>query len=258
MEISRSPTQPEIISGAEPTSDRRRLLQMWWTRSFRQSLRPGAELELVCEPRLPWRQWPTCYAGVTPQYQAHSRSISTDYEGRSESYRFQSYRNGKVVQRQTWLWIHYPDGIREDIFVHHSSIVRNTPRKYRRSVCDGERVEFDVVEGRKGVMAINVTGPCGANVFGSRYAANIDELNLHHHASRLSDNRQRPRSGGARTIEYQSTNSRGGAGKKHLNDRASSHSEDQDYQPRQPRSGLSYDQPRDSMSPWGQPSQKTE
>ena len=152
-----------------------------------------------------------------------------------------------MVQRQTWLWIHYPDGIREDIFVHHSSIVRKNPRKYGRSVCDGERVEFDVVEGRNGVMAINVTGPCGAIVFGSRYAANIDELNLHHHASRLSDNRQRPRSGGARTIEYQSTNSCGGVSRKHLNDRASSHSEDQDYQPRQPRSGVNYDQPRDSM-----------
>ena len=64
-------------------------------------------------------------------------------------------------------------------------------------------------------MAINVTGPRGANVVGSRYAANINGLNPRHHASRLSDNQQRPRSGCARAMDYQSLNSRGGAGRKH-------------------------------------------
>ena len=138
-----------------------------------------------------------------------------------------------------------PDGIREDIFVHHSSIVRSNPRKYLRSLGDGERVEFDVVEGRKGVTAINVTGPRGANVVGSRYAANINELNPRHHASRLSDNQQRPGSGGARTMDYQSSSSLGGAGRKHLNDRTSFHSQDQGYQPRQTRVGISNGSPKD-------------
>ncbi|XP_074858290.1 Y-box-binding protein 3 [Carettochelys insculpta] len=86
---------------------------------------------------------------------------------------------------------------KEDVFVHQTAIKRNNPRKYLRSVGDGETVEFDVVEGEKGAEAANVTGPDGVPVEGSRYAADRRRYRRGYYGRR----RGPPRNGGEGEIK---------------------------------------------------------
>jgi len=61
----------------------------------------------------------------------------------------------------------------DDVFVHHTAITKYNPRHQLSSLADGEEVEFDVVQGKKGQEAANVSGTSGEQVKGSRFASNL-------------------------------------------------------------------------------------
>lgn len=48
----------------------------------------------------------------------------------------------------------HPEGEKKDVFVHYSGIAGS--KRDRRSLDEGQTVEFDVVEGEKGPKAVSV------------------------------------------------------------------------------------------------------
>uniref|UniRef100_A0A158Q8Y0 CSP domain-containing protein n=1 Tax=Elaeophora elaphi TaxID=1147741 RepID=A0A158Q8Y0_9BILA len=82
-----------------------------------------------------------------------------------------------VKGRVKWYSVRYhygfiarDDGEGNDVFVHQTAIAKSKIIKYYlRTLGDGEEVVFDIVEGKQGPEAANVTGPNGSEVRGSRF-----------------------------------------------------------------------------------------
>ncbi|UMM10920.1 hypothetical protein L5515_000462 [Caenorhabditis briggsae] len=91
--------------------------------------------------------------------QKAKRVLSTGLQGKVKWY--------SVLRR--YGFISRNDG-EKDIFVHQTAIAKSDTEKfYLRTLADEEDIVFDLVEGKNGPEAANVTGPDGGNVTGSRY-----------------------------------------------------------------------------------------
>lgn len=69
---------------------------------------------------------------------------------------------------------------KEDVFVYQSALKKNNSRRHLCSVRDGETWSLMLLKGEKGVEAVNVSGPGGVLVPGSKYAADVTMIDTVH------------------------------------------------------------------------------
>ncbi|KAI8846095.1 cold-shock' DNA-binding domain-containing protein [Chytridium lagenaria] len=75
-----------------------------------------------------------------------------------------SYGTVKFFNSQKGYGFIIPDDGDLEVFVHHTAILK--PDGGFRSLAEGEKVEYDLLQGPKGLHAANVTGPNGLTVLG--------------------------------------------------------------------------------------------
>ncbi|EGT40805.1 hypothetical protein CAEBREN_20898 [Caenorhabditis brenneri] len=114
---------------------------------------PSNNGEKMRKPRLPTAE----RIRLWEEEQKAKNVITTGLQGKVKWY--------SVLRR--YGFISRNDG-EKDVFVHQTAIAKSDTEKfYLRTLGDEEEVLFDLVEGKNGPEAANVTGPAGANVVGS-------------------------------------------------------------------------------------------